>query len=86
MDETFTERRHADRTIIITIDGYQLRYALWLGEGDLQRGIRRCINFADDHTFNHPTPPGLDVPDELFDPEKDYEGYYAVNPPKPDDD
>ena len=74
-----------DTHVLVSLDEYQLQWVLWLGQGDIQRGIRRAVNYVDDTAYNHPTHPDLRVPGALFDPAVDYIAFYEVNPKAPDD-
>jgi hypothetical protein len=70
-----------------SLDELQLQWVLWLGQGDIQRGIRRAVNMVESIYFNHPTPQYLTEAEvgSRYDIDLDYIGYYEVNPPAPDD-
>lgn len=66
----------ADRMVLITLPGDYINFAMWLGEGNLERGVRKVFFFTTGKIFNYPTPEGLTDPSERYDPQVDYVAKY----------
>lgn len=43
------------RLVAVEMHDFQVNYAAWLGEGDVEKGIQRALNYVNDTCYNHPT-------------------------------